>query len=142
MSDVLKISEAASLAMHAVTLMAQEPQKSLSTKEIASFLDVSENHLSKVLQRLAKDGLVKSFRGPKGGFVLGRSDDEITLLDVFEAIEGKLMPPKCLLGSQVCGGANCILSDLLEKVDLQVRDYLSGAKLSKLTNTYGRKNNG
>lgn len=132
MSGVLKISEAASLAFHSVALLAANPERPVPTREIAARFHVSEAHLSKVLQRLAKAGLVKSTRGPKGGFVIGRPTDEITLLDVFESIEGTFVPCKCLLGVPVCGDNGCILDGMLEKVDKQIREHLAGAKLSQL----------
>ena len=54
MNSILKISEAASIAIHAMFILASTPDKLFSNKEIATMLDVSENHLAKVLQRLAK----------------------------------------------------------------------------------------
>ena len=136
MANMLKISDAASLAMHAVVLLATEPRKELSTRRIASQLNASEAHLSKVLQRLAKAGLVKSVRGPKGGFMLEKEADEIRLLDVYEAIDGRLVPNSCLLGTPICGGQKCILGDLLEAVDGQVVEYLSTTRLPELIGTY------
>ena len=132
MSSVLKISEAASLALHSMAFLAANPEQSVSTREIASRLRVSEAHLSKVLQRLTKAGFAKSMRGPKGGFVIGKPADQITLLDVYESIEGPIEPCECLFGTPVCDGIGCILGGLLGTVDRQVRGYLAGTKLSDL----------
>jgi len=90
MSGVLKISNAATIALHAMTYLAAFPDNKHMTKEIASLHQVSEAHLSKVLQRLTRAGLVKAVRGPKGGFSLAKSADEISLLEVYETIEGTL----------------------------------------------------
>lgn len=136
MSNVLRISDAASLGLHAMVLLAAYSQKGISTRQIASELQVSEAHLSKVLQRLGKVGLVASIRGPKGGFTLGKNADDITLLEVYEAIDGPLVPNKCLLGTRICDGERCILGDLLETVDKQVRDYLATTRLPELTSIY------
>jgi Rrf2 family protein len=136
MSSILRISEAASLALHSMVLLAASPDRLIPTREIASGLHVSEAHLSKVLQRLARVGLVKSTRGPKGGFMLGKAGDEVSLLDVYESIEGPLMPTKCLFDAQICGGEKCILGGLLETVDKQVREYLAETRLSELTSVY------
>ena len=57
------------------------------------------------------------------------------MLDVYEAIEGPLVPNKCLLGTPICDG-QCIFGDLLETVDRQVGDYLAGTNLSELTDVY------
>jgi len=136
LSNVLRMSEAASLGLHAMVLLAADSQKEISTRQIASKLQASEAHLSKVLQRLAKVGLVASTRGPRGGFGLARKGDEITLLDVYEAIDGPLVANNCLLGTRICGGERCILGDLLEKVDRQVREYMATTRLNELTNVY------
>ena len=73
METILKMSEAVSIALHASALLASDPGTKLSNKQIAGRLHVSEAHLSKVLQRLVKVGLVRSMKGPKGGFVLADS---------------------------------------------------------------------
>lgn len=136
MSRVLKISEAASLAMHTMGLLASEPEKVFSNREAASALGVSEAHLSKVMQRMARGGYIGSVRGPRGGFMLAKPAKDITLLEIFEQIEGPLAPSDCLLASRVCEGGNCILGGLLEKINSQVQEYLSGTKLSDIVDVY------
>jgi Rrf2 family protein len=130
-SNVLRISEAASLALHTMAYLAADPDGTHATREIACDLKVSEAHLAKVLQRLGRAGLVRSQRGPGGGFTLARRPEEITLLEVYEVTEGPLTTPDCLLGQPVCNGA-CILGGLLDAVGRQVRDYLSQTRLSDL----------
>ncbi len=137
MSRILRISEAASLAMHTLVLLASNPQKVMATREVAGVLDVSEAHLSKVLQRLARVGLVSSSRGPKGGFVLGRPAEDVTLMDVYEAIEGPLEPSTCLMETPSCGASRCILGDLLQTVNERVEGYLPGTRLSELVGIFG-----
>ncbi len=132
MENVLNISEAASLALHTMVLLAANRNGLLSAGRIAAALDVSEAHLAKVLQRLARGGLVSSARGPKGGFALARGADQITLLEVYELIEGPLPSSRCLLGRPICGGKRCILGRLLVSVSQQVREALAAARLSKL----------
>ena len=58
MPTVLRISDAAALALHAMVMLAEAPERRMSAKAIASELDASQAHLAKVLQRLAKAGLV------------------------------------------------------------------------------------
>jgi Rrf2 family nitric oxide-sensitive transcriptional repressor len=140
MTNILKISEAASLALHTAVLLAADSSKLISTKNLASTLHASEAHLSKVLQRLEKSGIVESTRGPKGGFRLRKSGDEITLLDVYEAIDGKLSSGNCLLGERICNG-NCIMGKLLCDLKRQVKDYLVQTKLITLTSVYRSKKN-
>ena len=133
MSSILKISEAASLAIHGVAFLAANQDRLVPTREVACSLHVSEAHLSKVFQRLARTGLVKSTRGPKGGFALGRPADKISLLDVYESIEGKFVSNKCLFDTPIHNDEQCILGNLLETVENLVREYLTETKLSKLS---------
>lgn len=131
MATAFRVSEAASLGLHAMVLLGSHPEERVSAGEIAEVLGVSEAHLAKVMQRLAHVGLVHSTRGPHGGFVLAKACDEITLLDVYEAIEGPLAETTCLLHTPVCDGA-CFLGDLLDQVNTLVREHLSRTKLCDL----------
>ncbi len=132
MSGIIHVSEAASLALHTATLLASEPERIFSTREIATSLSVSEAHLAKVMQRLGKVGLVRSVRGPKGGFVLGKKPEEITLLEVYESIDGPLGRSNCLFGTPVCGNQKCLMGDLLQSVNRQARDYFENTTLSQI----------
>ena len=136
MPSVLKISEAASLALHTVVFLAAHPDQPESTRAIASILGVSEAHLSKVLQRLTRAGLVRSTRGPRGGFTLARSSEEMTLLEVYEVMEGALTQSQCLLSKPVCGERGCILGGLLIAIDQQVSDYLAQTKVFELADRF------
>lgn len=132
MNGILAISDAASLALHTAGLLAADPARRRPVREIAALLGVSQAHLAKVLQRLARAGLVHSVRGPAGGFVLRRAADEVTLLEVYEAVMGPLHPSPCLLGRPTCSAAGCVLGGLLRRVDAEVRTYLEGTRLSAL----------
>ena len=136
MASVWKISEAATLALHAMVYLAAHNGRFYSTKEIAEAHNVSEAHLSKVLQRLSKVGLVNSTRGPKGGFSLGRPAESVMLLEVYESIDGPLEATKCLLGKPVCTGA-CIMRDLVENVNRETQQYLSGTSVADVVEAYG-----
>jgi Rrf2 family protein len=138
MPKIMKISEAASLALHGMAYLATHPSETTSVKEMAARLFVSEAHLSKVLQRLAHVGLVRSNRGPKGGFSLERKSVEITLLEIYEAIEGPLVSNSCLFDKPICTGRQCIFGDLLKTTNTRYKAYLEGMKLSELTDVYGK----
>lgn len=136
MANVLRISEAATLALHTLALLAAQPGEILSTHKIATRLEASEAHLAKVLQRLARMGLVRSIRGAKGGFVLGKEPDEVTLLEAYEAIDGPLRPNSCLMGHKVCRNRGCILGNLLVDINNDVKQHLSSQRLSDLIHVF------
>ncbi len=136
MSGSLRISEAAALALHTMVYLAGDPSTQYSAGNLSRVICVSEAHLAKVLQRLAKEGLLVSVRGPKGGFRLARKTDEITLLDVFEAIDGPYEPSECLMHDRTCGQMGCLFGDLLGNINRQVRDYLGGRSLEDVKWVY------
>jgi len=130
MSSPVKVSEAASIALHAMIVMAAAPGETHSTKNIAAKLKVSEAHLSKVLQRLSRAGLAKPVRGPKGGFRLGKPADVMSLLDIYEVIEGPFTGQACLLERPICNGKCCVLGDLLGQVNA-MRDHFAATTLEQ-----------
>ena len=136
MNNVLHFSDAASLGFHTAVLLACEPECAVKVKDAAALLKVSEAHLSKVMQRMAKAGLVRAERGPKGGYRLEPNPETVTLLDVLEAIDGPLVDHNCLFGAPVCAGGDCVLGDLPRRVNGQIREYLSETRLSQLTGVF------
>ncbi|KPK80903.1 MAG: hypothetical protein AMJ81_11140 [Phycisphaerae bacterium SM23_33] len=139
MANMLRISEASSLAMHTMALLAARPERRLSAGRIARILGASQAHLAKVMQRLAKAGLVGSVRGPRGGFALARPAERIALMDVYEAIEGPMPDSRCLLAKPICRGPRCILGGLLKSVNGQVRRQLESTRLSRLAGVLERR---
>ena len=99
MPSALRISEATSLASHAMAFLSSDPEKRHSVKEHSETLCSSEAHLAKVMQRLAKQGLVESVRGPGGGYVLARSMDEISVKDVLVSVGENINPARDLVGT-------------------------------------------
>lgn len=131
MSRFVQLSEAASLALHAMILMAEESGKMRSVKEIALILNASEAHMAKVVQRLSKVGLVSTTRGPGGGVVLGKQPSDITFLDIFEAIEGPLDTCPCMLNKEgLCPFDSCIFSGALERATGEIREKFAATRLS------------
>jgi Rrf2 family protein len=131
MGRLLRISDAANFAIHAMVLIAQaNGRRRMSVLELAGILDVSEAHLGKVLQRLTRQGFLLSRRGPGGGFELAREPHDVTLLDVVSAIDGPLTAGPCLLGRPLCVGKRCAMLGVLEKVHKLVFDHLEGTRLS------------
>ena len=128
---ILNISEAANLGIHAAAYLARCPADvPVTTASIAAVFGVSAAHLSKVFQRLSKAGIVKSVRGPHGGFRLSRDPGQITLREIYEALDGPLAPAGCLLSRPTCGLERCVLGTLLSEVTERVSTHLSGTTLA------------
>ncbi len=134
MQSVLKISDAASIALHAMTYIVFHSNEPVCTKDIAANFGVSINHLSKVLQRLVKAGLLTSIKGPLGGFELTKKCEDITFLEIYEAIDGKLNTGCCLFGKDLCSCETCIMGDFLNKTNKSVREFFGNKRLSDFCN--------
>lgn len=132
MPCALKISEAASLAMHALGYLARSGDRPVTTREIATRFEISEAHLSKVLQRLVKTDFLHSARGPRGGFVLSRDPTSVSLLEVFEGIEGPFEPSQCLLSAAICDGESCILGKFVVEANTLLRTRLETTTLENI----------
>lgn len=130
MSKVVNISEAASLAIHAVVLIAGS-DKLINVNQIAEATGASKNHLAKVMQRLGKQGLVTSSRGPNGGFKLKKKPNEFTLYDIYESIEGPIEIEGCPMERPVCPFEKCLMGGIIHKVTSDLRTYLEAETIDK-----------
>lgn len=90
---ITRTSELAILAL--VVLGLESEGEPLSPRQLGERLEGSQSYLAKVLGMLVKAGLLRSFRGAKGGVLLARSPEEIRLLDVVEACQGLLVGNYC-----------------------------------------------
>ncbi len=132
MADIIKISDATALALHSMVHLAIKPTEQSTTAEIAEVCDASKHHLAKVHQRLTKAGLIFSHRGPAGGVGLAKDPSGITLLEIYEVMEGPMMCRPCLFGKDTCPRVDCILAELLPGLARQVRDYFEKTTLAQL----------
>lgn len=114
MAKVVHISEAASLAVHSMALIAGSKEM-LNVNQIADLTHASRNHLAKVMQTLVKNNYLESVRGPKGGFTLKGDAAGITLLEIYELIEGTLEHKYCGIGDQKCPFRTCVFGGLADR---------------------------
>ena len=137
MSSVVRMSEASALGLHAMVHLAERPPEGarpfVTVPQIAASLSASVTHLQKVMRRLSCVGLVRAVRGPRGGFALAKDPGEITLLAIFEALEGELSLNGCLFSQPVCDRLHCIMGGVIERVNTEVRDYMARTTLAELT---------
>jgi len=130
---MLKISKAASLALHVMAYLYKNRDGLITNKEISAIFDASEDHVAKVFQRLSKYGLVESIRGPKGGFSIGMNPDSITMLNVYESIEGPLITHDCLFSQKRCSNDECVLMNgICKEVNKLFIEYMTRTHLSEL----------
>jgi Rrf2 family protein len=132
MAAIVRVSDAFTLAVHAVILLAAEPGRRISAGAVSRRFRVSGAHLAKVMHTLARAGLVGAARGPHGGAWLTRPAGQVTLLQVYEAIEGPMRMEGCLLAPGGCGGACCRLGSRLAAANDELRALFARTTLADL----------
>ena len=116
-----------------LALARRAPGQVTMIDEVSREEDISKSFLAKIFQSLARAGLVRSNRGTGGGFTLVKQPADITVLEVIEAIEGKIAFQRCLEDKPDCthmGG--CALCGLLHQAQDSVKDVFARTTLDSL----------
>lgn len=114
--------------------MARQPSERLVlVSEISKKQNIPETFLAKIFQRLSKAGLLRSSRGLKGGFSLGKPANKITMREVIEALEGPIALNRCLLKEGECGEeAVCPIHQVWEKAQERFLEILDRTTMEDL----------
>ena len=136
MASAIRISDAVSIGMHAVLCLGSDPARPWTVREIGARFHFSKAHLAKVVTALRRAGLVTAVRGPRGGARLRLPPDKITLLAIYEAIDGPMTMSDCLLGSAGCGITCCPLGSKLAGYNRAIRDVFGATTLADLAQQF------
>jgi len=131
MSKIVAYSEAASIGIHSMVLIARAGEM-MNVVRIAEATGSSRHHVAKILQRLVKEGFLNSTRGPSGGFALNIDPAKISLLLIYEAIEGKITIPSCPNEHLVCPFTKCIMGSVAGQMTQLFIDYLKTNTIADL----------
>lgn len=129
MAKIVNITEAVTIALHSIIIIAKRANQT-NVNYIANATGSSKFHIAKVLQKLVKDGYLGSHRGPSGGFFLAGKPEDITLLEIYESIEGKIVVSKCPLGKNTCPFGECVFENLTMDMSNKFRDYLGSKTIA------------
>jgi len=114
-------------------LARRNSDKPIQLKAIAQTCDVSEAFLAKIFQMLSQQDIVKSHRGVKGGFSLGRKPEEITLRSIVEVCEGGIALNHCLRSVDPClNRTDCPVSQAWKEAQVALVRALDQTRLSDL----------
>jgi Rrf2 family protein len=136
----MQITRAADYAVRVLVHLASAPLgRRHPLSDLAMATGVQESFLSKILQRLVHQGLLVSQRGSGGGFVLNRAPDQITLLDVVEAIEGPTQLNHCVGASGHCSRKEwCGVHPTWERAQQTLTLLLGGVSVAQLADESAR----
>ena len=107
----MQITRQADYAMRAVLYLAQlGSENRASTSQIAEEQNIPASFLAKIVSQLSVAGLLQTSRGARGGVALARKPEEISLLEVVEAIDGPILLNECVADNSTCAfGSDCRL---------------------------------
>jgi len=116
-----------------IYLSNQDPGRCCSTTEIAKHQGVPRKFLEKIIQDLIHGGLVRSKRGPTGGYSLARLPQEISFQDVIEALEGPIAVNVCMDEHLSCDHLpRCTMMSVWSEVQRKVTDVFNRTTLADL----------
>ncbi len=125
-------SQTAEYALRAIVFLSMNLDRSFSVVEISENTQIPCAYLSKVLQSVSKAGLLKSKRGLNGGFMLARSPEQMTVLDVLNAVDPFIYGDKCPLGLEMHGGTLCSVHAKLRGAYLVIEEIFAKTTISDL----------
>jgi len=123
-----------------IHMAALAPGEYAMVKNIAAEGGIPSHFLAKILQDLARDGFLKSSKGPGGGFRLNLPAAEISILRIVEAVDGAGRFDRCIGGSPECNDRSpCGMHDSWKALRSRIIDYLGGTSIADLAKSLGEK---
>jgi Rrf2 family protein len=131
---VLKLTKKADYALMAMKHLAEHSDEgSFSAKDVADAFSIPPEALAKILQRLAKAGLLHSQHGINGGYMLARPAQTISAFEVIRAIDGPLFITSCVTVRGECDQSDrCNIREPLRKVNESIEAVLRRIKISHM----------
>ena len=131
---MLKLTKKADYGLIALKHLAVNGPGSASAKEIAETYGIPLPLLSKILQKLAKNGFLRSEHGTNGGYKLARDPREITALEVIRSIDGPIVLTACFTEHGMCSHTDkCSVREPLRKVHEGILQLLSNISISDMS---------
>ena len=129
----MKLSTKGRYAVMAMVDLARHSNgKPVALADIAEREEISLSYLEQLFAKLRRGGLVKSVRGPGGGYLLARDRDDTRIADIIVAVDEPLHAVRCTPGEAIgCRGdrSRCLTHDLWEELSNQIHLYLSSVSL-------------
>ena len=131
---MLKLTKKADYGLMAMKHLAEHvDQGACSAKDVAEAYGIPQEALAKILQRLAKVGLVRSQHGTHGGYTLTRDPKMISAFEVIKAIDGPLFITSCVTVRGECDQTErCTIREPLRKVNESIEQVLKNIKISQM----------
>ena len=135
-------SKTCEYALRAMLFVGQKSKNGNKTgiREIAEEIDSPEHFIAKILQELSRKHLIRSTKGPNGGFYLTGQDMECTLADIVKAIDGDKIFSGCGLGLKECSEKKpCPIHSQFKEIRKEIYDMLQSARLNDFNEQLEKK---
>ena len=131
---MLKLTKKADYGLMAMKHLAEHADRgACSAKDVAEAYGIPPEALAKILQKLAKAGLLNSQHGMNGGYTLARDAGVITAFEVIRAIDGPLFITSCISVRGECGQSNrCTIREPLRRVNQSIEEVLKRITISEM----------
>lgn len=131
---MLRLTKKADYGLMALKYLAERAgEASLSAKDVAEAYHIPPQLLAKILQQLAREGLLRSHAGMNGGYTLARQPQEITVFEVIRIIDGPLFITSCVTVTGTCDLTDsCTIKEPLARVNDSITDVLKKIRISDL----------
>jgi Rrf2 family iron-sulfur cluster assembly transcriptional regulator len=133
------LSSSCKYGIRAIIFIASRPDKNINTglKQIADELKIPQPYLAKILQILSRKKILRSAKGPHGGFYLLKPADELSLMDIIEAIDGGEFFDRCYVTGEKCNFDKadkgvCVLHDDLRKEKERLSKFFSSKTIDSI----------
>ncbi|MES0360146.1 MAG: Rrf2 family transcriptional regulator [Anaerolineales bacterium] len=137
----MQITRQADYAMRAVAYLSNlGPDRRAATSQIAEDQKIPPSFLAKIVSQLSVAGLLQTSRGARGGVSLARSPDEISFLEVVEAIDGPILLNECVADGSACTfGETCTLRPVFCDAQADLVNRLDATSFGSVTETNGKE---
>ncbi|MEI8033393.1 MAG: Rrf2 family transcriptional regulator [Chlorobiaceae bacterium] len=131
---MLQVSRKFEYGLHAVTYLSTKGKERVVTvKEMAHDMGISQEFLSKAMQSLKRAGIATSVQGVKGGYLLGRTPDKITVSDIAVAIEGTPHLTRCAKKISSCEiSTSCHHRDYMVTLQQRINELMASTSIESL----------
>jgi Rrf2 family protein len=131
----MKITREADYALRIIAMLARE-KRQIEAKHIAEECEIPYRFTLKILRKIVKADIIKSYRGVNGGYVLNKEPSEITFGEVIEAIDGEFAINHCMSDSSECSRCGkCAVQKKLQMVQEMIADEFSNITFDDLLET-------
>ncbi len=136
----MRMSKLADYSTVVMAYMARDPSALHSAHEVAEGVGLGPPTVSKIFKILARGGLVVSTRGVKGGYLLARAPEKISIAEIIDTVEGRISLTECSHHAGLCvQESHCSVRGNWQRINLAVRRALEGVSLADMSRPVIRK---